>query len=451
MKNFKKYLLYLLGLVVLLTWIIKSGSFNGSFIENGYNSLGLFDILKLPFYTLQSYLDYGILVISIGIFYGVISKIDAYSKLVDNIVKKIKNKKLFLISLITILFLFSSLIGSSISIFIIVPFIYTILVLLGYSKITSFIALIGSLLAGNICSITSLTSFYNNSLFGLSIKNELLVKIIFLLMVLFLLINFIVNKSKNDKLKEKEVDFYIKKSSKKNVVPFLILFIVTSLLVILGTSGIGDIFSINLFKNIVVSINEVPFINRLLGSLEIFGSFSTYLVSILLVLMSLIISWVYSLGKEDIKDGITIGIKKTYIPALYVIMCNIISTCVISNNTFIQTVNNYLLGNGNFSVFKTSLSTIFTSLFYNNYGEFINSGLGSMLLLCDTIYYPLITFILTTVYYTLTFILPTNILLVLGLSYFDIDFKEWIKNIYKYLILIFILIIIIGIIMLLFI
>ena len=140
-------------IVVLLSWIIPAGTYsNGTYTATGSTiPIGLYDFVRVPVLTIATFIQYGLLILAIGGFYGVLNKTGVYSNIIDRIVKKwIGNKKKFLILTIILFSVLTSLTGLNNLMFLLVPFFATILLKLGYSKLTTFTSTIGSILVGNI-------------------------------------------------------------------------------------------------------------------------------------------------------------------------------------------------------------------------------------------------------------------------------------------------------------
>lgn len=446
-------------IMILLSWIIVGGSYSGStYSKFGLNPVGIFDIFKMPLVCFTTFIQYGLLVLSIGIFYSILNKTGVYSKLIDKIVNKFKNKqKLFLILTIVVLCLISSITGLTLPLFILVPFLFNVLILLGYNKITSFAGTIGSILVGNICSLYgSSITMINNSLFGLDVNKEIFVKIIFLIMIVFLFVDLVVLKKRKDKKEKENIEllFYEKSASKKKVLPLVILGIITIIITILGMYNIDKVFGITLFTDIYnnlmsFEINGFHLFEKLFGGLVVFGSWTSYELSTFIIIMSLIISWVYSLKIKTIIEGFKEGICKFYKIALYAILANIVFTIILNTGyTVMATINNLILGGTTgFSIIKTSLATLSGSLFYNDYSWLMNSGIGNVLKLSDVSSYSIIALILNGIFSLVMLIIPTSVLLVTGLKFSDIDYKNWIKYIWKYLLIILGLLLVIAVIL----
>ena len=446
--NLLKTLLIFFGVFFVLSWIIPSGSYEMGYVEGKISPIGIFDLLKYPLYTLATFLQYGMVVLAVGIFYAILSKTGVYYDLCNNIASKIKNKKLFLGILTFVLVLLSSMLGQPLALFIFVPFIYNIIVLLGYDKKTGFAVAIGTILIGNICSLTgSGIALAANDLFNIGLTKDLLIKIIFFMMISLLYVNLVLSHSKEEK---EELILCEKVKTKKSSLPAKVLIIFTFVIVILGVFDLS-IFNFTLFKDIHTSVmnfevNGFYLFQNLFKGIEPLGSWTNYDLIEFLLLMSIIISWVYSLKFDEIIESTKEGITRTIKPALYIMIVSIIF-CVILNSesNIMETINNAIL-KGDFSIIKTSLASISGGIFYNDYAWLLSSGYGKMLVLNDTNNYFLISLIGSSIHSLLMLVLPTSLLLAPGLSLTNIDYKEWLKYIWKFVLMILFVIIVISII-----
>jgi len=442
-----KTLLIFFGILVLLTWIIPSGSYNGGYIEGKINPIGIFDLIKYPLYSLATFVQYGMLILAIGIFYVIISKTGVYYSLCDNIVSKIKRKKLFLGILTFSLTLLSSIVGQPLALFIFVPFIYNLVILLGYDKKTGFAISIGTILIGNICSLTGSSAIVNTELFNISLTTELLVKIIFFIMITLLYVNLVLSHSK---LEKEELILCNKEKTKKSVLPVKVLIIFTFIIVLLGVFDL-NVFNFSLFTDIHTSlmnfeVNGFYLFQNLFKGISPLGSWTNYDLIEFLLLMSIVIAWVYSLKFDEILSSVKEGITKTIKPALYILIINIIFTVLLNTETNVmETINNTIL-KGDFSIIKTSLATISGGVFYNDYTWLLSSGYGKMLVLTDSNNFFLISLIATSLHGLLMLFLPTSLLLAPSLSLTNVDYKDWLKYIWKFILMLLFVIIVISII-----
>ena len=129
----KHSLTKILGILLVLLLIV-------SYILPGrqemVNRIGIADLLLNYFsIVLQNFSYIVLFALAVGGFYGVLNKTSSYKKLLDGIVTKVKPLGKKFIYLVIILFaIIASMTGMTIPLFIFVPFIVSIILLLGYDK-----------------------------------------------------------------------------------------------------------------------------------------------------------------------------------------------------------------------------------------------------------------------------------------------------------------------------
>ncbi len=471
----KKYnLIKVLGITffiaVLLTWIIPAGQFSeGTFHSEGIAPLGVLDLFRTPLITFANFIQYGMAFLAIGGLYGVMNKTGVYSIIVDKIVKKFKEKKQsFLIFTIILFTLLSSLVGINMLLFVLVPFFATVLLLLGYSKITSLVTTVGSMLVGELGATYS--SSVNTPLryfFNISVHNEIITRIIFLIIIATLFVMFVLHSAKKevtDDEKKGKLDIPLyKKNVKKDRTP-LPLIIVCAFALLLLLIGMFDwvySFDINVFREMHQSIMEVningfPIISNLIGSVNSLGNWSIYDLTLILIMLSLVLAWLYSLNLKDTIDSFIDGAKEMLPVALYATLVNILFSAIYfgqSGGDIFTTISNFLLNiTESLNMVTMSLVSIIGSFFYNDFIQFSNvlSSITSTVY-DNTLLYPKIVLILQFMHGLVMFVAPTSILLISGLAYFKISYKEWLQYIWKFLIKALLISIVVLIIMMLFI
>ena len=238
----KKYdLLKVLGItflvIMLISWVVPAGVYsNSTFVSQEATSpIGLYDIFRTPLITIATFIQYGILFLAIGGFYGVLNKTGVYAKLVDRITDKWQKKqKKFLMITVAIFALLSSLFGLNSVIFILVPFFATILLKLGYKKITALASTVGAMLVGQIgCTLGLETWGYLRVVFyqmgyDITMTTLILVRIILFLITVLLFALLLSKNTKNEDKKAKkdekvEIPLYEENTSKKGFVPLIII------------------------------------------------------------------------------------------------------------------------------------------------------------------------------------------------------------------------------------
>ncbi len=457
----KKYdLLKVLGIsflvIVAISWVVPAGVYsNGSFVSMDATApIGFYDIARAPLVTVATFVQYAILFLAIGGFYGVLNKTGAYGKLVDGITDKwSKKSKKFLIITTLIFALLSSICGLNTVTFILVPFFISILLKLGFKKITAFAATVGALLVGQIGSTLGLEVWgYLKVVFSqlghdISMTSLILVRAILLIITVTLFILLIRKNDKDDvkdkktKKEEVEIPLYEKKETKKGIIPLLVIGLFAIILLFVGLYNWYYTFDIDFFTNLHESITEFeingyPLFTNLLGTVSEIGNWGNYDIAVILIIASLIISWVYSIKFKDTIDGFVSGMKQMLAPAIYAMLASVIFSVFINTSAnFVFTMVNQFTKAGEFSLPGTIGSALVSSFTYNDFSALASYFLPFYSTL-DSNMIPVVALIFQSIFGLVMLIAPTSIFLLAGLSYLKIPYKEWAKYIWKFTLII---------------
>ncbi|MBP3920304.1 MAG: hypothetical protein J6D28_01935 [Bacilli bacterium] len=435
---------------VILTWFIPTGSFSGGeFVKGDVSPIGLYGIFSSPVYSFAVFAQYFVLLLCVGGFYGILNKTHVYQRIVAFFGKC--NKTKFLIATILINALITSLFGETMVIVILLPFFITVLLRLGYDKITSVASTIGASLIGGIASIFGNLAIYKNY-FKLEGNTGFIINIIMFIIIVFLFIMYVLGNLKKSGTKVEKIEiplFVDKKDNKKSVVPLCIILGLIILLIILGLYNWHYAFGLDIFNTLhekltTIELFGMPIISRIFGNFSEVGYFSNYDLSALLVLGSCLIAWIYGIKLGDAIDSFRDGVKKMLLPATYVVLASTIFSCIVTANSgnISLTISNFILGlSSDFNVLTGSLSALSGSLFYNDYLYFMN-GLYGIISLYNTNMMPVILFVFQSMFGLMMFVLPVSITLIYGLKYLNVSYVEWIKYIWKFLLQIFLICII---------
>lgn len=175
---------------MLLTWILPAAYYSSGFIDQGRIQMGLFDLFNYPL-TALSYFGYiALFVLAVGGFYGVLYKIPAYRSFLDKIVAVCKGKEGIVLSVMMILIaVITSICGLQLGLMLFFPMLAAIILLMGYDKVVAALTLVGSTtvgLAGTTYGYANVSIIYTS--LGISIMDNMLVKVVVLLAGLILLI-----------------------------------------------------------------------------------------------------------------------------------------------------------------------------------------------------------------------------------------------------------------------
>ena len=468
----KKYsFLKILGItfliVVALSWIIPVGSYyDGTFTLGKTDPLGLLDLIRLPLSTFANFIHYGITILIIGGLYGVLIKTGAYDNLVEKIVEKFKGKeKTFLI--ITVLFfsILTSLTGLVYLLLVLVPFFMAILLLMNYNKLTTLMATVGAMFVGLIgCTYGFNINGIINYYFALKNHDEIITKFIFLALITFLLVVFVVKTSKRVDTEKEKINIPLFKKDKKNQKsywPLAIVMITTLIILLIGMYNWIYSFNVTFFSEMHNSLMDLkvadyPIVKNIIGSVNAMGYWNIYELAVILIAAMLLIGWIYSLKSKDLVDSFISGAKEILPTSLYLTLANIIFTIIISGyndqNMFYSIANYFFNLTEKLNVVTMSLVSSIGSFFYNDFSSYLEAmGTNIAIIYPDAEFYQIIGLISRTMYGLVMFIAPTSLLLVGGLTYLNISYKEWLKYIWKYLIQVLVIALLVMVIMLIFI
>lgn len=464
-----KAILYVFLAYVVLSWVVKVGTYsNGTLTATDTSPVGLVDLIRYPIVTLSSSLFVlsALVILAIGGFYAVLNKTGVYGNIIEGIKKKFKGQEFkFVVISVIVLSVLASLTGLTLPLFILVPFFTTVILTLGYKKLTAFLATIGAILVGNMASTYGFNiNGYIKYFLNVDMSKTIFYRIIFLVVVIGILIFVLSKVAKLDLVKPKKAT---KKTSKKetleaevsdDVIPLydgvsnkkksaLPLIVVTVILVVISLLGMynwSNGLGVSIFDNIYESItsfeiNGYPIFKNLIGSLDPIGYWSNYEFVLLIVIASLLIGWIYNLKLEETVSAFIGGAKKMVRVALYMVLANIIFLMMNSSSTganMYVTIADKVMGlTSGFNSFTTGLTSVIGSFFYNDFPYMLNS-LYSMLSTYEE-KLPLIGLIIQSLHGFMMLIVPTSAMLVAGLTYLDIPYIDYLKKMWKYLLMTF--------------
>ena len=422
---------------VALSWIIPAGYFsNGEYVKDAISPIGLFDIILYPLAAITSsvFILSALIFILIGAFYGVLNKTKAYPKLVENLAKKFKGKETVVLVVTSLVFIIlTSLTSLTLPMFVFVPLFATILMLLGYSKFTSMLATVGSILVGNMAST------YGSNVAGyvkyLTESMNIGMRLIFLVLAAIVFVIFLV-KTSNTKSNDKDIMLYQKTTKKVSSTPVVVIMILVLIFSLVGMFDWSNVFGVKLFTNIhdaIVGfkIGDYTLFENLMGSMTAIGTWTNYQLAMILLIATFVVGKIYKLKFSEIVEGAIEGIKEMLPVALIAIVANVIFLLMNVNSngyTFYNSIANTLVGT-KIGIVPFGTATFIGSIFYNDFPYFLSGIYGSISSLSDQ--YVLIGMISQLVHGLVQLIAPTSVILVAGLTYFKIPYTTWLKQMWK--------------------
>lgn len=456
--------------MVLLSWVIPAGIYSyGVFTKTDATvPIGLYDFIRIPVLTIATFIQYGILFLAIGGFYGVLNKTGVYSNIVNSISKKWEgSKKKFLVITVCLFTILTSLSGLTDVMFILVPFFIAVLLKLGYNKLVSLSSTVGAIMVGNLASTFGFNTWgYLQGYLDLSMTSLIGARAILLVMALLLLILYLFKstkdlgdkkskkKIKDDKNEDILIPLYEDTKSKKSNLPLIVISILLFVFLVIASYNWKGAFEIEVFSNLYDNINSFK-----VGKYEIFhdllamdnvpvlGEFVNYDISIILIFASLIIGWIYSLKTKETVESFAKGAKEMLIPATYSMLACVAFACMLNmpsdGGNFVNTIMSKFIDTEKFTLFGTVGTSLVSGFVYNDIATLLGR-IVNLFVAYDTNVIPIVAFIIQGMFGILCLIAPTSIYLVVGLSITDVSYKEWVKFIWKYVLILFIIIVFVA-------
>lgn len=449
-------------LMVLLSWLLPSAYYSEGLVEGVRYQVGLFDLFSYPV-VVFSYFSYVVFfILAIGAFYAILGKTGVYRKLIDRFIKGFATKEwLFLVLIMVFLSLLTAFTGANLPILFIFPFIISVVLAMGYNKLTAALVTLGSVAVGYIGSIYIPNSMsLTNSIFGLNDNNELISRIVILILCLAILIYNALkyaNKNKNSKITAAETKEYLpsKTDSKVKIWPIVVIMDLILLILLIGMIPWDTIFKVNIFVDATTwvkefTIGKFPIFYKLLGEIAAIGNWGlTQYIEVIIIGM-ILLALIYKIKFNDFIEALAEGTKQYLKMAVLVILAYVV-LIVVTYHPFQLTIIKFLLGlTKGFNIITMSIVGFLSALFnvetyYASYAvlNYVKD------VITDTNVYPLMAVLIQAMNGIALLIAPTSIVLLVTLSYLNINFWDWIKFVAKLLLQLILILFVVFVIMML--
>lgn len=449
-----KSILVLIVAALLLTWLFPYGYFQGAdFYEYGMSRVGLTDVGFAIYYSVNFIMDKIIILLMLTGFYGVLSKTSGYQKLTTSIAKKCE-KHVIVSSVIisVILFVLTSLFTQTFAVLIFIPFFVSILLKMNLDKFTTFAITFGSALVGVLgCTYGTdgMEAFnrYLNQTVTTGLTNRFIIAAVALVLYNFFLVMRIRKVTKETKKNTKNNEltddpFAVATTKAKiSIIPVSIILGIVALITILGYVNWETNFNITIFNTFhewltgLTVGNDFTIIGYVLGeNANALGSFK-YIFNICYVLLisSALIAFLYKMKVSEYLDAFYEGTKKMLKPLLFLIGAYVVFGVGYLSPVVPGIVNwlaNLISG---FSPYLTSVIAFLTSIFQTDFG-YTAYTVGGLITTTYANNLEIVHTIFTSMYGLVQIFMPTSALLVVGLSMMKIDYKEWLKYIWLFVV-----------------
>lgn len=458
-----KILGILLVLLLIVSYILPGR-------QEAVNRIGIADLLLYYFsIVLQNFSYIVLFALAVGGFYGVLNKTSSYKKLLDSIVTKVKplGKKFIYITII-LFAIITSMTGITIPLFVFVPFVVSIILLLGYDKLVALTATIASIIVGYIGGV--FVSFVNPNTYGTNTYEEFVgleskfantfPKLLLLLTGIALLIYFV---SKHIKaVEDKKVKYELNDDSEllisevkgtyKDIKtwPLIVVLVFMFVLLVIGMIPWKELFNITVFSDFHtwltgLSIKDFKVIPNIISSgLPALGEWTSsgnpmavyVYISMLLVFVTVLLTLFNKVKINDAMDNFVEGSKKMLPTAIVITIAYTVLVCAF-NNGFLETL---ITKYGKFNYGVSSLLAFLGCIVHVD-STWIVAGAFSPIvnLITDESVYSSVAILLQGIYGIALLVGPTSLILILGLSYFDVPYTTWMKYIWRFILALMIL------------
>ena len=477
--NLLKVVLLVLLLVVIGTWFLPVYvASNGEFTIQESAKIGIFNIATYLGIAFQVFGPTIFYVLSVGGLYGVLYRIPQYRLLLDKVVDAFKDREwLFMTIVSVVIALLSSMAGLSFMLIILFPFIISVILLMGYDKMTAAMLTVGSVIAGLIGSVFCASAvegisaiFYEtmqNDAMNIA-KFDVIWKIALLVVseALVLINTFMYAKNHRNSDVDLENSRLVPKKVKANngkIYPLVIVFDVLLIVLTLGYMS-WDLLGVDLFKKMTdgfINPTGTTFVKGLYGALNTvlgvginssmnvnntFGAWASstgYEAALVVFMASALISFLYRGSFNNFVNATGEGVKRALRPALLVVIAYIILVVAVTVPYEFSFLRHIIDLNG-FNLFVMCIVAIVFSFLtiepYYGPVTAVSYITSSAVVTGNT---GIIALVWQTMYGLTMLISPTSIALLVTLSYLDISYSKWLKAVWKLFLELFALILII--------
>ena len=446
-----KFVTLAILVTIILTWIIPGGSFAGTtYTKAEIARIGLIETSLSTVYSVSFFLQQIIFVLVLGAFYGVITLTNGYKELVTKCAKFVKGKEIPVVLVVSaLLAVFTSISSQVFAAMIFVPFIITVLLRANLDKKTAFVATFGSIFIGMIGATYGTEGFYYfNYYMGTDLTTNIKMRFVVLAIayVLFSIFNVLnvkkvlagkkVDESKEDK-------FAVEKATKKKVKvwPIVLLLVVVAAYTVLGYVRWEEQFEITCFTEFHtwltgLKIGEHAVISYILGGSLLggslpFGTWELYSIFSVLLVVTLIAVIIYRVSLDEIIDGVSNGLSKMAKPTMLMVLAYSIFV-IVYWSPIIPTITDWIVSE-KFNPFLTTIASFISSIFVADFG-YVGYSIGSFLTSAYADNMKQVLVIYPAMHGFVQMIAPTSVILLAGLSYTGISYKEWMKHIWKFIV-----------------
>lgn len=430
---------------VLLTWLIPQGYLSGAELTIGeVTRVGIFDFFTYGLLGMYYFTVLITFIFVLGGFYQVLAKTSAYNILTEKIAKIFKGKEVIFVLMVSfIIAALTALLNDYYILIVFIPFIISIMSKMKLDKVTAFAATFGSILIGFIGSVYSAKiTGINVSTFSVGYNDFIWFKLC-LFLISYGLFNTFTILNLRTTLKSKKVDvtkeFFVSETTTKNksILPMAITLGVFTLVTILAYLPWVEVFNIQFFTELTKNIKEfnvlgAPVFSYVLGSVEAFGTWDLFGIQILMLIAAFIIKIAYKIDNNDFITAFGEGFAKVGKLVVLLLMSFLILEFVVMY-PILPTIVDWIMSIfSKFNVVLGTISGLVSGIFTTEY-QYSANLVGTYLAGSYAEYAKQISIMMQSTFGIAALIAPSSAVLLVGLSYLGISYKEWFRHVWKFL------------------
>ena len=449
-----KILLLSLLFAIVLTWIIPSGSFDGEkfVLAEKITRTGFNEIFLSVFYGANYYLVQLVLLAAIGIFYGVISKTKGYNKMINQIAKMWKGKeKAFILVNSLLITIMASCFTHPLATIVFIPMLFSVAKRLNLRKLSTVMMTFGSILIGlmgttyGTYGIEYITTYLGTEATVLITARFGILALGYLLLNIFILFM----EKKNAKAEVEEIfETEVEDIEGGHSVGYFIIFALLFVIMILGYVSWSTIFpefkaftDFHTWLTTEVTIGDHAIFGYILGNVTAFGTWDLFNICAILTFIALIVKFTSKIKWDEFFDRAINGLKKMTLPiALTTFAYAMFVICYWSGMT--TTIINWINSTESFVPYLNALGNGIATFFHVDFG-YTGFALGSLYAAKFADKVNQIMVIMTSMNGLVSFIAPTSVIMLMGLSMSNTSYKEWFKYIWKFVVVLLIILFIV--------
>lgn len=233
--------------------------------------------------------------------------------------------------------------------------------------------------------------------------------------------------------------------SKKSATAFVVILILMLIVAFVGMYNWYYSFGIDLFNNIHqaimgVKIKDFPIFEKLFGGISQFGYWSNIDFAALLIATSMLLAWVYKLSVNEYVESFIAGAKKWLPTAIYATLASVILVVLYQalqsgTGTLVDTIMAKVFGLASgFNPVITGVSALIGSFFFNDL-YYLLADMTPFVTGYGIADISIAGLVIQSVHSAAMMIFPTSVVLIAGLSLFDVSYKDWIKYIWRFILI----------------